>query len=140
MAEQFWAACRTFTGREHVVRAKIEELHRGAFLPTYVRSWVSGGRLSAVERAAVPGYVFFRSSRDDWPPVQGVDGVIGVLLDGDRAMRISNEEMARLVLDHAAGAHNRFDGCVSEASRSGRRKSRKPRRSKRARLRSITVP
>jgi hypothetical protein len=47
MAEQYWASCRTFTGREHVVRAKIEELDRGAFLPTYVRSWVSGGKLSA---------------------------------------------------------------------------------------------
>ncbi len=134
MAEQFWAACRTFTGREHVVRAKIEEMNRGAFLPTYVRSWVSGGRLSAAERAAVPGYVFFRSSRDDWPPVQGVDGVIGVLLDGDRAMRISNDEMARLVLDHAAGQNNRFEGCISALSCAGRRRGRKPRRSKRARF------
>jgi transcriptional antiterminator NusG len=134
MAEQYWAACRTFTGREHVVRAKIEELDRGAFLPTYVRSWVSGGKLSAAERAGVAGYVFFRSSQDDWPPVQGVDGVIGVLLDGDRAARISSGNMARLVLDHADGANNRFDGCISAPSRSGRRKTRKPRPSKRARF------
>jgi hypothetical protein len=59
MAEQYWGACRTFTGREHVVRAKIEEMDRGAFLPTFVRSWVAGGKLSVAERPAVPGYVFF---------------------------------------------------------------------------------
>lgn len=134
MSERFWAACRTFTGREHIIRAKIEEMDRGAFLPTYVRSWVSGGRPSATERAAIPGYVFFRSTRDDWPPVQSIDGVIGILLDGDRAMRIPHHEMARLMLDHAGGANNRFDGCISTSTQPGRRRGRKPRRSKRARF------
>lgn len=140
MAEQYWAVCRTFTGREHVVRAKIEEMDRGAFIPTFVRSWVSGGKMSAAERSAVPGYVFFRSGRDDWPPVQGVDGVIGVLLNGDRAMRVSPAEMTKLMLDHASGSNDRFDGCISMPARSGRRNSRKPRQSKRARMRSLTVP
>lgn len=140
MVEQYWAACRTFTGREHVIRAKIEEMGRGAFLPTFVRSWVSGGKMSTVERSAVPGYVFFRSSRDDWPPVRGVDGVIGVLLNGDRAMRVSPEEMMKLMLDHASGTNDCFDGFISMPARSGRRKSRKPRQSKRARMRSLTAP
>jgi transcriptional antiterminator NusG len=134
MAEQFWAACRTFTGREHVVRAKIEESDRGAFLPTYVRSWVSGGRASAAERAAVPGYVFFRANSDDWPPVRNIDGVLGVLMNGEKIMRISGNEMVQIVLDHAAGTHNRFEGCFAPRSRSTRRKSRKPRPSKRARF------
>lgn len=141
MAEQFWAACRTFTGREHVVRAKIEESNRGAFLPTYVRSYISGGRLSVAERAAMPGYVFFLTDDDDWPPVQNIDGVIGVLtapatMNADRnaAMRISVNEMARMVVDHAGGALNRFEGCIAGPSGAGRRRSRKPRRSKRARF------
>jgi transcriptional antiterminator NusG len=134
MAEQYWGACRTFTGREHVVRAKIEEMDRGAFLPTFVRSWVADGKLSVAERPAVPGYVFFRASQDDWSPVQDVDSVIGVLANGGSAMRISNDDMARLVIDHAAATHNRFEGCLSSPSRGSRRKSRKPRPSKRARF------
>ena len=134
MAEQFWAACRTFTGREHIVRAKLEEGNRGAFLPTYVRSWVSGGRASAAERAAVPGYVFFRVNGDDWPPVRNIDDVIDVLMDGEKIAQIHGGEMAQIVLDHAAGTHNRFEGCLASGSRSGRRKSRKPRPSKRARF------
>lgn len=134
MAEQFWAACRTFTGREHIVRAKIEESNRGAFLPTYVRSWVSGGMASAAERPAVPGYVFFRVDGDDWPPVRDIDGVIDVITNGEHVVRIPGNEMIQIVLDHADGAHNRFDGCFAARARGGRRKSRKPRPSKRARF------
>jgi transcriptional antiterminator NusG len=55
-------------------------------------------------------------------------------------MRISNDDMTSLVIGHAAGAHNRFEGCISSPGRGSRRKSRKPRPSKRARLRSFTVP
>jgi transcriptional antiterminator NusG len=129
-----------FTGREHVVRAKLEQNNRGAFLPTYVRSWVSGGKPSAAERAALPGYVFFRASIDDWSPVEDIDDVIGVLTNGDRAMRVSDADMVHIVLDHADGANNRFEGCSAMPGRGARRKSRKPRASKRARLRSFTVP
>lgn len=136
MAEQYWAACQTITGREHVVRAEIEKMDRGAFLPTYVRSCVKDGKLSAGERAAVPGYVFFRAGHDDWAPVQDIDGVIGVLSNGYRAMRISHEDMARMVIGHAVGSHNRFE---APAPARDRRKSRKPRPSKRARFRSNTV-
>lgn len=137
--EQYWAACQTITGREHIVRAEIEKLDRGAFLPTYVRSWATDGKLSVGERAAVPGYVFFRAQPDDWSPVQDIDGVIGVLANGDRAMRVSHDDMARMVIGHAIGAHNRFEARLSPQKR-GRRNSRKPRPSKRARLRSITAP
>lgn len=140
MAEQFWAVCRTFTGREHIVRAKLEESNRGAFLPTYVRSWVSGGKKSAAERPAIPGYVFCRVNDDDWLSVQNVDDVIGVLTNESRAMRVSDADMARIVLDHADGANNRFEGCFAASGRGARRKSRKPRASKRARLRITTVP
>lgn len=142
MDRQFWAACRTYTGREHAVRGKLEVGNRGAFLPTYVRSYISGGRLSVAERAAVPGYVFFLTTDDDWPPVQNIDGVIGVLTapataaaDRDSVMRISVDEMARMVFDHADGSLDRFEvGTIYSPSRRGRRKSRKPRPSKRARF------
>lgn len=138
MAEQFWAACQTITGREHIVRAEIEKMERGAFLPTYVRSSISMGRLNVNERAAVPGYVFFRARHDDWSPVQDIDGVIGVLSNGDCAMRIKPEEIERLMIDHIVGTHNRLERIVSSGS--SRRRCRKPRRSKRARSSSFTVP
>ena len=134
MAEQIWAVCRTITGREHVVRAKIEDMERGCFLPTYVRSWVSGGKLSLAERPTVPGYVFFRSDPCDWSPVLDIDGVIDVLSNGDRAMRISSDDMARLVLGHANGSNNRFEARLARQRGAARRKSRKPRPSKRARF------
>lgn len=139
MAEQYWAACQTVTGREHIVRAEIEKMDRGAFLPTYVRSWVTDGKLSVGERAAVPGYVFFRAHPDDWSAVQDIDDVINVLSNGDQAMRVSPDDMARLVIGHASGAHNRFEARLSAPKRD-RRNSRKPRPSKRARFRSNTVP
>ncbi|WP_458760533.1 transcription termination/antitermination protein NusG [Afipia sp. TerB] len=134
MPEQYWAACQTITGREHVVRAEIERMERGAFLPTMVRSWVSDGKLSVAERAAVPGYVFFRAQPDDWSPVQDIDGVIGVLANGDRAMRVSPDDMARLLIGHATGAHNRFEARLSSGGRRDRKKYRRPRPSKRARF------
>jgi transcriptional antiterminator NusG len=140
MAEPYWTACRVFGGQEHIVRAKIEEMDRGAFLPTFVRSWVSGGKPSVAERPTLPGYVLFRSMPDDWAAVQDIDGVIGVLANGDHAMRISNDDMIRLTLDHADGANNRFEGCFASPGRGARRNSRKPRASKRARMRSFTVP
>jgi len=140
MAEQFWAACRTFSGREHVVREEIEKMDRGAFLPTIVRSSITCGKLTVGERAAMPGYVLFRSRADDWPPVNAIDGVVGVLLNGERPMRVSPKDMVRLMIDHASGAHDDFTVRVAPPKR-GRTKSRRPRASKRARVpRSVTVP
>lgn len=141
MAEQYWAACQTITGREHVVRAEIEKMERGAFVPTYFRSWISAGKLSVGERAAVPGYVFFRAKHDDWSPVEEIDGVIGVLSEGERARRVSPNDIARLMMGHALGTNDRFEVRLPSPPRQGRRKSRKPRASKRARsARSSTVP
>lgn len=132
MAEQYWAACQTITGREHIVRAEIEKMERGAFLPTIVRSSISCGKLSVGERAALPGYVLFRSDSEDWPAVNAIDGVIGVLLNGENPMRVSPNDMARLMIDHASGAHNEFTVQIPGPKRD-RRKSRRPRPSKRAR-------
>lgn len=132
MAEQYWTACQTVTGREHMVRAEIENMERGAFLPTIVRSSISCGKLSVGERAALPGYVLFRSDSEDWPDVNEIEGVIGVLVNGGRSMRIDPVDMARLMIDHACGAHNELKVRLSEPKRE-RKKSRRPRPSKRAR-------
>lgn len=150
MAEQFWAACQTAPGREHLIRADIEEAGRGAFLPTIARTWVRDGKLCATEAPAVAGYVFFRVNRslapfggdgnqwsEDWGEVSNIEGVQRVLTNDGLAMRVSPADMARMVLGHATGAHNRIEAYPSSDRRTRAKKSRKPRPGKR--LRNNTV-
>jgi transcriptional antiterminator NusG len=75
-----------------------------------------------------------RVNGDDWPPVRNIYDVIDVLMNGEEIAQIHGGEMAQIVLDHAAGTHNRFEGCLASRSRGGPRKSRKPRPNKRARF------
>jgi transcriptional antiterminator NusG len=136
MGEQYWAACQAMPGREHLVRAAIEEADRGAFVPTLARTWIRDGKLSATEAAAVPGYVFFRATDDDWGSVNSIDGV-KVLVNNGAAMRVGHMDMARMVLGHATGAHNRIEAYPASERRSRTKNSRKPRPGKR--LRNNTV-
>lgn len=143
MAEQYWAACRATPGREHVVRAEIEKIDRGAFLPTFARTWVSEGKVSARETALIPGYVFFRTDAEGWGVVTSIECVQGVLTydSGDEkriAKRVAPDDMARLVLGHATGAHNSI-GAWLTPQRKERGSSRKPRPGKRIRMRNTTV-
>jgi hypothetical protein len=65
MTEQYWGACQAMPGREHQIRADIEESNRDAFLPTLARTWIGDGKLCATESLAIVGYVFFRTTIDD---------------------------------------------------------------------------
>jgi transcription antitermination factor NusG len=138
MAEQYWAACQTMPGREHLIRADIEEGGRGAFLPTLARTWVRDGKLCATEAPAVAGYVFFRTTPDGWGQVSNIEGVQRVLVNDGLAMRVSNDDMARMVLGHAMGEHNLLEAHVARV-KAGRRRSKKPRPCKRIRVRDNTV-
>lgn len=137
MAEQFWAACQTIPGREHLVRADIEEMERGAFVPTLARTWIREGKLCATEAAAVPGYVFFRATDEDWGAVSNIDGVQRVLVNGGFAMIVSHHDMARMVLGHALGEHNRIEAVANRERGARKKHSRKPRPG--MRLRNNTV-
>lgn len=141
MAEQYWAACRATPGREHVVRSEIEKINRGAFLPTFARTWVSDGKVSARETALIPGYVFFRTDAEGWGVVKSIEGVQGVLTydSGDEkriAKRVTDDEMTRLVLDHATGDCDLIEAQIRiEPLRNSHNSSRRPRPSKRIRAR-----
>lgn len=131
-----WAVCQTFSSRVHRVRPEIEKIDRGTFLPTYARVWSSDGKLSIRERLLMPGYLFFVTKPEDWGAVKNVDGVYRVLTNGERASRVTDSEMHRMVLDHALGRHNDVDLAGLDRERAGvtgRRRQRKPRASKRAR-------
>jgi transcriptional antiterminator NusG len=133
MAEQqYWAACQTMPGQEHVIRAEIEKIERGAFLPTFARTWVTNGKISAGERPLVPGYVFFQTDQEDWGGIQDIEGVQRVLVNESLAMRVSDADMRRLVLGHVTGEHNDYRVQVAR-DRRARGNSRRPRPSKRAR-------
>lgn len=148
MAEQYWAACRTVPGREHIVRAEIEKTERGAFLPTFARSWISDGKISARESVLMPGYVFFKTDAQGWGGVSAIDGVHDVLSystadDRHLAKRVSDQDMLRLTLGHATGDYNRIDAPITceLPVRRERKSSRKPRCSNRIRNhRRNTVP
>lgn len=129
---QYWSACQVMPGREHVVRAEIEKGERGAFVPTYARAWFADGKVSAGERAAMQGYVFFRTRENDWGSVADIDGVQRVLTmeNGDRprlAKRVSDADMARMVIAHATGQHNRIEACIYTGKPKERQRRRRPR-------------
>jgi hypothetical protein len=133
---EYWAACQTMPGREHIIRADIEEAGRGAFLPTIARTWVRDGKICATEAPAVAGYVFFRTTAKGWGQVSCIEGVQQVLVNDEIAMRISDADMVRMVLGHATGAHNRLEARIAK-DRTERKKSRKPRPGKRIRVRNV---
>jgi transcription antitermination factor NusG len=134
MTVAYWAVAQTFAGMENLVRCDIEEAGKGAFLPTYVVTRIRRGRKVDSNRPLVPGYVFFQTSPEDWAGVAAVEGVSGVLCDADGLpRRVHSMETHRLMLEHAFGQHD-----VSLALAPARRaRSRKPRRSKRARFNTV---
>lgn len=137
MVKQYWAACQTMPGQEHMIRADIEQSGRGAFLPTLARTWIRDGKLCATEAPAVPGYVFFRATDEDWGVVSNTEGVQRVLVNNGLPMIVSPHDMTRMVLGHATGEHNRIEARLSTDRK--RNSSRKPRPGKRIRMRKITA-
>jgi transcription antitermination factor NusG len=119
----------------HRVRPEIEKTNHGTFLPTYARLWSVDGKSWSKERALMPGYLFFLTEPEGWGDVSNVDGVYAVLSNDSKASRVTDDEMRRMVLDHAMGVHNRIEGKLAAEPakpRYGRRR-RRPRHGKRMR-------
>ncbi len=134
----YWTAAQTVTNMEHLVRRDIEKANHGAFLPTFARHWKVDGREYAKERPLIGGYVFFMTKQDDWAGIPDIHGVFRVLSNPDGSpKRISQSEMARMVLGHAAGDHNRTDPAkftkYYRPLPAQKKSSRKPRPGKRIR-------
>lgn len=130
----YWAVCRTFSNRVHRVRPEVEKTNHGTFLPTYARVWVSDGRLSVRERVLFPGYLFFKTDATGWGAVSEIEGVDGVLAHGEVASRVSDDEMCRMVIGHAARTYDDVDTTgLERMAHAKRRRGRRPRMSKRAR-------
>lgn len=135
--ETYWAVCRTFSNRVHRVMPEIEKTNHGTFLPTYARVWSSGGKLSVRERVLFPGYLFFRTGAHDWASVRDVEGVHQVLAQGERASRVTDEEMHRMVLGHATRAYDERDLSGLDVEPRERKKRRRRRARPGKRLRAV---
>ncbi|MDB5550812.1 MAG: transcription antitermination protein nusG [Rhizobium sp.] len=127
-----WAVCQTFSNQVHRVRPEIEKANRGTFIPTYARFWGKGGLPWSTERPLLPGYLFFQTEPDAWGEVKNIDGVCAVITNAGHASPVGDAEMHRLVLDHAMGVHNQFEGGVPAQKRQSRRR-RRPRPGRRTR-------
>jgi transcription antitermination factor NusG len=128
----YWAVAQTVTKMEHLVRRDIEKTNHGAFLPTYARHWKIDGRPYVKEYPLMGGYVFFLTEADDWAGIPDIHGVYDVLANPDRSpKRVTELEMARLVMGHAKGIHNRTDPAkftkYYRPAPTRKRNSRKPR-------------
>lgn len=130
----YWAVCRTFSNRVHRVIPEIEKTNHQTFVPTYVRTWVSGGRISSRERVLLPGYALFRTVDDDWAAVANIDGVDEVLSNVGRACRVTDEEFCRLFLGNASRAFDEIDREVIDHEPRKRRRRRRARPGKRLRM------
>lgn len=136
MTEQYWAVCQMISGQERKVRAEIEKLERGTFLPAFMRTRVTRGRKADHALASMPGYVFFRTDAMGWSQVRRIEGVHRVLVSNEAAVPVPFGDMVRMVLQDYCGDLN--DAIVvAPPAPVGRRRSRKPRPSKRARSVSV---
>jgi transcription antitermination factor NusG len=134
-SSQHWAVARVFSKRAHRISQELADLSVGTFQPTYVRRWFVDGKPSAKERPLLPGYMLVHVG-EGWGDLRDVEGVYGVLANAGVASRVTDEEMARLVLAHATGVHNDMQA-GPEVRRPRRR--RRPRPGKRFRMRSAVA-
>lgn len=139
----YWAVAQTVTTMEHIVRREIEKTNHGAFLPTYAKHWKVDDREYSKEYPLIGGYVFFKTEPDKWAGIPDIHGVYRVMVirSVDPATgkttsardAVTESEMARLVLGHAAGDHARTGEIRftkyyrPPTKKSVRHKSRKPR-------------
>lgn len=132
--KSFWAAVQTVSKMEHLVRREIEKTNHGAFLPTCARHWLVDGRRYTKERPLFTGYVFFRTTGEDWAGIPDIHGVYRVL-----PARVEDSEMKRMVFGHICRDHDetmtpRYTKYYRPPPINERRqKRRRPRKSRRAR-------
>ncbi len=136
MTEQYWAACQMISGQERKVRAEIEKLERSTFLPAFMRTRVMRGRKSDHALASIPGYVFFRTDSQGWGQIRRIEGVHRVLASGENAVPVAPAEMMHMVLQDFCGE---LDDAIVASVPKPRRRSRRPRPSKRARMSLIVA-
>jgi transcription antitermination factor NusG len=100
MSEADWYVLAVVPGHELDVIARVRALELMARIPIETRTLRSRGRhnqpvVREVKASLLPGYVFMGSKRGvDWPTVQALKGVHGVLMSDGRPGRLSEADVA----------------------------------------------
>lgn len=139
----YWTAGYTEPQSEYKARESIELLDRGAFLPTMVKTHVFRGRLRQTEHPILKRYVLIalESAEDEaWSAANHITGIHHVLTNNSKPGRVSELEIAGLMLAHATGAHN-ITTARTAAGRFAKRRRRRarPRKGKKARSSTYIV-
>lgn len=133
----YWTACYTEPRAEYKARQGVETLDRGACLPTFVRRHIHRGRLRATERPILQRYLLVALEGPDdeaWSAINHIVGVHHVLTNNSKPCRVSEPEVARLMLAHATGAHNVTQARAANGRYDKKRRRRaRPRAGKKAR-------
>lgn len=138
----YWIACYCDVGAERKVRDEVQLRERGAFIPTFVKVFLQGGRRRSYERSLLNRYVFvaLHDERDDiWGGFNDIDGVHRVIANSGRASHVTDGEMVRITLPHASGEYNvvqarqangRFGNSTQSTARKQKKRRRRPRAGK----------
>lgn len=88
-----WFAAQVWAGREQLCATHLRVRGYEVFLPCYceLRRW--SDRVKKVERALFPGYIFCRLWGDALAKVVATPGLIRIVGDGERPLRIPIDEI-----------------------------------------------
>jgi transcription antitermination factor NusG len=112
-----WGVIYTHPHAEPSVQREIEKLDVGTFLPWRTIGTWRGDQLQVREKPLLPRYVLFHMPEDEsWSQVAHVPGASRVLMAGAAPARVSDAELANLMLAHAACA---FDEIAPRRNASG---------------------
>lgn len=132
MNGQYWAACYTHAQAEPKIRRGIEDIGLGAFLPSYARYFYKGKELREHRKALLTRYVFVRLDHGDdtWAEINSLEDGARILTNCGKPSRVSDDDMARLMLLHATGACNIIQRNPNGTFRKYEKRRRRPRAGK----------
>lgn len=134
----YWAVCYTEPRCEIKGRDGVQGLERGAFLPTFVTTYMHRGRLRTTEQPILKSYLLVALNGIDdeaWSAIGHLDGIQRVITNNCKPAKVSDHEVSRLMLDHVTGANDRIQYRSSSTGRFERKKRRRrcrPRAGKKA--------
>ena len=124
----YWAVIHTKVQAETDARRSVEALGYGAFLPYYKQGYWRGEQLRFREKPLLPRYVLAKLPEGaEWSTLNHADGVGRILMDAGTPARVSDAEVASLMLAHARGAYNTAPPRRDAAGRFRKHKKRRRR-------------
>ena len=120
-----WYVVHTYSGYENTVAASIEkavenrglrDLIQEVSIPLETVTEITDNGPKTVERKVFPGYVLVKMvmTDDTWHLVRNIRGATGFVGSGNKAIPLTDEEIAALGVEITDGALESFLGTVEE--------------------------